>query len=239
MSSNRISRLFRAAGAVTFWGRLEVEGLEHLPRDGAALLVANHDSQWDPVLIWRALWGLRPVRFLTRSNLWNVPVAGGYLTAMDHIPIARGVGDAQAIDTAAHALRAGQAIVIFPEGGLSHGRRVRARRGAARLARECPDAEVLLLAITGTIDYARFPRRPRVKLTVFPPAGGRPRADEDLAAASMRLMDEIRAVVPPVAAGRDGPIARRLRERRQAKRPASPKPAGTPPAVHERHAVHN
>jgi 1-acyl-sn-glycerol-3-phosphate acyltransferase len=244
MSSKRVRRLWKAAGAVTWWGRFEIDGLERIPREGPVLLLANHDSQWDPVLIWRALFDYRPgVRFVARANLWDIGIAGSYMNTMGHIPLARGSGDARAIDTAADELRAGGAIAMFPEGVLSRGRRVRARSGAARLARMCPEADILLLAVTGTTSFVRFPRRPRAKLTVFPPASGPPRPDEDVATAAGRLMDEIRAVAPPVAVGRTGPIARRLRDRRQARRSASsdsaagPDRAAQPSAVREGHAL--
>ena len=93
-------------------------------------------------------------------------------------------------------------MCIFPEGRLSRGEQMRARTGVARLWEGCPDAEVVLCAVAGTTDYVRFPRRPRVSVRLFPPAGGQPRPGEDPAELAARLLAEPRALVPPTAAGR-------------------------------------
>ena len=61
---------------------------------------------------------------------------------------------------------------------------------------------MVLAAVEGTTDFVRFPRRPRVTVTFFEPAGGRPRPDEEPAAVAARLLDELRERVPPVPAGR-------------------------------------
>jgi 1-acyl-sn-glycerol-3-phosphate acyltransferase len=76
---------------VAWWGRLRVEGLELVPRQGALLVVPNHDSQWDPVLAGLALRPRRRLRFLARASLWRIPGLGPLLHAMGQIPIRRGV----------------------------------------------------------------------------------------------------------------------------------------------------
>jgi len=65
-----------------------------------------------------------------------------------------------------------------------------------------PDARVVLCAVSGTTDFVRFPRRPRVAIELFEPAGGQLRDDEEPAAFAERLLEEIRALVPPAVAGR-------------------------------------
>jgi hypothetical protein len=67
--------------------------------------------------------------------------------------------------------------------------------------------------------YARFPRRPRVRVSFFPPENGDPRPDETPAEVATRLLDQIRARVPPTPAGRrarvgGSPRVRRARARR-------------------------
>ena len=91
---------------------------------------------------------------------------------------------------------------VFPEGRLSRGERLRARSGVARLASWCPGVAVVLCAVSGTTDYVRFPRRPRVAVSFFLPQGGQPRAGEEPAELAARLLEEIRQNVPPVPAGR-------------------------------------
>ena len=184
------------------WGRLRVDGLDRVPRSGPLLVVPNHDSQWDPVMVGVALRKRRLLRFLARANLWDIPLVGSVLGAMRQIPIERGAGDRHALTSAEEALRAGEAVCVFPEGKLSNGERLRARSGVGWLARAYPEARVVLCAVRGTTDFVRFPRRPRAALSFFEPAGGQPRPDEEPGELSARLLSELRERVPPAAAGR-------------------------------------
>ena len=181
---------------LAWWGRMRVVGLEAVPRSGPLLVVPNHDSQTDPVLLGIALRKVRPLRYLARADLWKIPGLGPILYGLRQIPIERGTGDAAAIQAAVDALRAGEAICIFPEGKLSRGERLRARSGLARLRAACPEARVVLALISGTTDFARFPRRPRVTVELIPPPAA--------AAEPHELLDAIRERVPPVRAGRRG-----------------------------------
>jgi 1-acyl-sn-glycerol-3-phosphate acyltransferase len=211
-----IATLLRPAA---WWGRLRVVGLDDVPAEGPLLVVPNHDSQWDPVLVGLALRPRRRLRFLARASLWRIPGLGPLLYAMGQIPIRRGAGDAAALEHAVAALRTGEAVCVFPEGGLSWGERFRARSGVGRLADACPGVGVVLCAVEGTTDYARFPRRPRVRVTFFGPEKRDARPDETPAELATRLLGEIRARVPPTPAGRRAlvggpPRVRRARARR-------------------------
>lgn len=119
---------------LNWWGRVRVAGLDAVPRQGPLLLVPNHDSQMDPVVIGVALRRRRQLRYLARANLWKIRGLGPLLNGMRQIPIERGAGDARALDRAVEALQAGEAICVFPEGKLSMGERLRARSGVGRLA---------------------------------------------------------------------------------------------------------
>jgi 1-acyl-sn-glycerol-3-phosphate acyltransferase len=195
------TRTYRLAMAlnrpIAWWGRLRVEGLETLPEQGPLLIVGNHDSHWDPVMVGVAAVKRRQIRALAKSDLWKVRGLGPILNGMGQIPIERGKGDAAALARAIEALRAGVCIGVFPEGTRSRGQELRARSGVGRLALEVPEAHVSLVAIEGTTDLTGFPRRPRIRLRFFDPAGGQPRPDEDPAELSARLLAEIRAQVPP------------------------------------------
>jgi 1-acyl-sn-glycerol-3-phosphate acyltransferase len=187
---------------LAWWGRTRVSGIEAVPRTGPLLLVPNHDSQMDPVIVGVVLRKVRPLRFLARANLWQIRGLGPILSGMRQIPIERGAGDSGALDRAVAALRAGEAICIFPEGKLSMGERLKARSGVGRLAEACSEAKLVLCTVSGTTDFVRFPRRPRVSVTFFEPASGQLRQGEAPPELAERLLDELRAEVPPVVAGR-------------------------------------
>jgi 1-acyl-sn-glycerol-3-phosphate acyltransferase len=211
-----IATLLRPAA---WWGRLRTEGLDAVPEEGPLLVVPNHDSQWDPVLVGLAVRPRRRLRFLARASLWRIPGLGPLLRRMGQIPVRRGVGDAAALEHAVEALRSGEAVCVFPEGGLSWGERLRARSGVGRLAAACPGTGIVLCTVEGTTEYARFPRRPRVRVAFFAPQKRDARPDETPAELATRLLGEIRARVPPTPAGRRArvggpPRVRRARARR-------------------------
>jgi 1-acyl-sn-glycerol-3-phosphate acyltransferase len=195
------TRTYRAVMAlsrpVALWGRLQVEGLESVPASGPLLIVGNHDSHWDPVMVGVAAIRRRQIRALAKSTLWDVRGLGPVLDGMGQIPIVRGAGDKEALSKAIETLRAGACIGVFPEGTRSRGKELRARSGVGRLALEVPEAHVSLVSISGTSDLTGFPRRPRLRVRFLDPAGGQPRPEEGAAELSARLLAELRELVPP------------------------------------------
>jgi len=191
-----------ACKPVSIWGRLEVEGLELLPESGPVLVVGNHDSHWDPVTVGVAAIRRRQIKALAKSDLWKVRGLGPVLNGMGQIPIERGAGDAHALARAVEELRRGACIGVFPEGTRSRGEVLRARSGVGRLALDVPEAKLVCVAIAGTTEYTKFPRRPRVSARFFEPVDGQARPDEDPGELASRLLAEIRERVPPVATGR-------------------------------------
>ncbi len=185
------------------WGRLRVEGLEHVPTSGPVLMAVNHDSHWDPVAVGVAALKERQIRALAKAELWKYPILGWILNGMRQIKLHRGKGPAGGLQDAIGELRAGACIGIFPEGTLSWGHELRARSGLGVLAREVPEAKVLNVAVVDTVAIVRFPRRPRITVRFFPPAGGQLQPGEEPGAFVGRLMAEIRQEAPRVAGGRD------------------------------------
>ena len=80
--------------AVRWWGRLRVEGLEHVPAQGPVVLMANHDSAWDPVVVGIAAASRRQVRALAKDTLWKNKAVAWVLDHMGQIPVSRGRGGA-------------------------------------------------------------------------------------------------------------------------------------------------
>lgn len=125
-------------------------GLEHLPTSGPVILAANHVSYPDFVLVEQvAVERERYVRFLCRHDVWNVPLVRTAMDRMQHVPVDR-EAPAAAYLRARRLLRAGEAVGVFPEAGISWSYTIRSLMpGVASLARET-GAPVVPVAIWGS-----------------------------------------------------------------------------------------
>ena len=113
--------------------RLRVVGAENIPSRGAAVLVANHVSYLDPIVLGVIINRLgRRVRFIAVEELFQKPLIGRILRALNQIPNngqPRGI-----LREAEKALQQGDFVLIYPEGTIPTAAPVRPRRGAAVLA---------------------------------------------------------------------------------------------------------
>ena len=195
-----------ATPIVRWWGRLTVTGAELLPADGPTILMVNHDSQWDPVVVGVAV-RRRQVRALAKASLWKSKPMAWVLDHMGQIPIERGRGDTAALSAAIEHLQRGECIGVFPEGTVSRGKPLRFLSGAGRLALAVPGTRVLGVRVTGAVDIVRFPKRPRLRVEIFEPADGQAAAGESAVALTKRVMTEVRAAAPPAVPGRKPQLA--------------------------------
>lgn len=116
-----------------------VEGVENIPSQGAFIAVANHLTELDSLTAMRALVDQDvPVYSLAKSTLFDVPVLGSILRAGGQIPVYRASASAaNSLAEAERVLRAGESIMVFPEGTLSRDPLkwpMTGKTGAARLA---------------------------------------------------------------------------------------------------------
>jgi 1-acyl-sn-glycerol-3-phosphate acyltransferase len=135
-----------------FFFRIRVEGMEHVPSDGPAILASNHVSFCDSIFLPLVL--RRRLTFVAKAEYFDDPRTAWFFRAMGQIPIKRGGGPAslRALESAADVLRAGHLFGIYPEGTRSpDGRLYRGRTGVARLALE-NRVPVLAVAMLGTRD---------------------------------------------------------------------------------------
>lgn len=118
---------------------IRVEGAEKLPKDQGYIIVANHTTILDPITVALPAFeqGTLP-RFLAKDSLFRAPVLGWVLRNLAHIPVVRGSTDARkSLETAQNIIRAGGAVVIYPEGTLTSDPDLwpmQGRTGVARLA---------------------------------------------------------------------------------------------------------
>ncbi len=120
------ARMQRVYGVCHYWIRVsfdmffrgEVAGLEHLPRQGAFLIAANHASHLDPPMIGSQV--PRQMSFFARKTLWSGPMSSWWLDAVGTIPVDRDGGqDVGALKRVLRALAAGRIMILFPEGTRS------------------------------------------------------------------------------------------------------------------------
>ena len=194
--------MMTVAPLLRWWGRLEVVGLPAVPQSGATVLMANHDSAWDPLVVGLAAVPRRQVRALAKASLWKSRPLAWVLDRMGQVPIERGRADTAALAAAVSVLRDGGCVGVFPEGTVSRGRELRPLSGAGRLALALPDTRLVCAAVTGAVDIVRFPRRPRLRVEFFAPSGGRPPPGESAISLTRRVMSEIRERAPFAVSGR-------------------------------------
>lgn len=96
---------------------LKVYGVEHVPAEGGALIVSNHQSYLDPVLLGVRL--RRPISYLAKSELFENPLFGGLITWLNAFPVRQGAGDVGAVKETISRLQSGRLLNIFPEGSRS------------------------------------------------------------------------------------------------------------------------
>lgn len=101
----------------TFGFSLRRAGWDRMPRTGPVLVVANHQSMFDPVLV--GLSSRRYLSFLARNTLFKQPVLGPVIRSLGAVPIDRGMGK-EGLQSVLDSLGAGRAVLMFPEGERTH-----------------------------------------------------------------------------------------------------------------------
>jgi 1-acyl-sn-glycerol-3-phosphate acyltransferase len=189
-------------------GLFEISGLENVPRTGALLICPNHSGTLDPPMV---------PAFVPRGDTWSMAKSEYFKSAPSRFifrayhafPVVRHTADRAAVRWSLDLLKAGHALVIYPEGTrVESGVLAQPEPGAGFLAQKaaCP---VLPVALTGTREClpkgAHWPRRARVTLTFGKPflvlqkrADGTRVSHED---ASDAIMLAIAELLPPEQRG--------------------------------------
>jgi len=204
------------------YARFDVRGVDHVPERGPVLLAANHRSYFDvaALAIVAARIG-RPVRFLAKRELFEAPGIGWVTRSIGGIPVDRGSHSDRPLREAEAALRAGEVVIVLPEGTIPRGEAffdpvLHGKTGTARLAAST-GAPVVPIGLWGTERvWPRSSRVPDMLGVRHPPEVrvrvGRPvplgltdaRADTDA------LMAAISALLPAAARQAHAPSAEEL-----------------------------
>jgi putative phosphoserine phosphatase / 1-acylglycerol-3-phosphate O-acyltransferase len=193
------------------YARFTITGLEHIPTSGPVLLAPNHRSYFDVAAIGVVAARLnRPVRFLAKQEVFDAPVVGPLARALGGIAVQRDGQSSNPMARAAAALRAGEVVIVLPQGTIPRGDAffdpvLTGRTGTARLAAET-GAPVIPIGLWGTEkvwprsskvpNMTALPHPPRVTVTVGPPV---PLGLEDAVADTATLMAAISDLLPDEA----------------------------------------
>ena len=115
------------------FNRMEISGTEHIPRTGPAIIIGNHISLWDAVILFcivdRKIW------FIGKEELFRVPLLGPILRLVGVFPVKRDRIDREALRKSAEVLEQGDILSIYPEGTRStSGELLPFKNGAALFA---------------------------------------------------------------------------------------------------------
>ncbi len=156
------------------YARFDIDGTDHIPEAGAAILCANHRSYFDVAAMSIAIARAgRPARFLGKKEVFDAPIIGPLASAMGGIRVDRGTGSDEPLHAASNALAAGEMIAMMPQGTIPRGPAFfeppKARWGAARLA-ELSGAPIVPVGLWGTENvWPRSQRFPNVLNVADPP----------------------------------------------------------------------
>jgi 1-acyl-sn-glycerol-3-phosphate acyltransferase len=175
-------------------GKLRVEGLHLVPDRGPFLLIANHQSYLDPILIQAVL--PRPLCTMTKSTQFSDPLTGRFLKLLKAFPVRRFEIDPQAVRLALRYLEQGHGVGIYIEGERSwDGRLQPPRLGTVRLILKA-GVPVVPCGIRGAYDvWPRWGRLRRGTIRIrfgsplrFPPMHRRAEREAHLEDASQQIM---------------------------------------------------
>ena len=140
-----------AKGLFTFQFRLmgwKVRGVENIPVDGPIILVSNHVSLWDPILV--ACSVTRNVSYMAKEELFSIPFLGPIIPRLEAFPVKRGEGDTSAIRNSLSILKEGRVLGLFPEGTRSKSGELQKGLPGMVLLMEKSKAPVVPVKVYGT-----------------------------------------------------------------------------------------
>lgn len=128
--------------------RINVLGIENIPLSGGCILAANHRSHLDPPVL--NIISPRPIIFLAKKELFDVPVLSFIIKKAGAIPVKRDKSDISTIKTAINLLKEGYVLGIFPEGTRAKPGEFRKPQGGVGYLIEKAKVPVIPILIEGT-----------------------------------------------------------------------------------------
>jgi 1-acyl-sn-glycerol-3-phosphate acyltransferase len=177
--------------------RGKIYGAENVPQQGALVVVSNHASHFDPPIVSNCVG--RPVAFMAKEELFNVPVLGSAIRLYGAYPVKRGASDRSAIKSALQSLENGWATGVFLQGTRTKDGRIDDPKLGAALIAAKANAPILPVSLWGSHMIqqkgVKFPRPYPVTVRIgepLPPPKSSSR--EDLEAATAKCAEVINAM---------------------------------------------
>lgn len=136
---------------------IHIEGRENIPTKEPFVIVSNHQSNWDIILLATTM-NKRQMFFMGKRELIDTPVLGKALTALGVYPVNRGKGDTSAIDNSVDILKQQKVVAMFPEGTRSKDGVIRPAQSGVALIVHKAKSDVLPVSIYFK-DKLRFRRK--------------------------------------------------------------------------------
>lgn len=150
---------------------LHVSGLHHIPKTGGVLVVSNHQSALDPVLV--AVRVQRPFSYMARATLFKNKFFNWLIRSLNAFPVQLGKGDTGAMKEAIARLKAGEILTMFPEGTRTlDGNLKPIQAGVALIVRRAGVPVVPVVVHGAYLAWpkgAKWPRGTRIRVLYGPP----------------------------------------------------------------------
>ena len=160
---------------------LKVYGAYNVPRIGGALLVSNHQSYLDPVLL--AIGLDRTLSFMAKAELFKNPVFAWLIRSLNAFPVSQGAGDVGAVRESIARLHEGHLLNVFPEGSRTeNGEMMPMEKGVGLVIRRAK-VPIIPAAISGSFEAwpkgQKFPHLRPIRVAIGPPMNDLWKKDRD------------------------------------------------------------
>lgn len=186
--------------------RLEVSGLERVPRTGRLIIMMNHLSWLDPILTTILI--PRDIAIMSKIENFQIPVAGLLVKWFGSFPVRRGEADLSAVRQSVAVLEQDRALLMAPEGTRSRSRTLQQAHAGMALVATRANAPILPVALSGVEHFnhnIKRLRRTPVRVAIgepflmIPKPGQPPRAQHEQM--TQEAMYRLAALLPPAYRG--------------------------------------
>ena len=147
---------------------MEVQGRFNIPKEGGLLVISNHCSQMDPVIIGSMF--PRRLYYMAKEELFKIPFLRSLIISLGAFPVKRETGDLRALSKIMELVSRGEAVLLFPEGSRSEDGEVKEFMHGASYVAVKTGVPVLPVAVRGSFEAMpkgqAIPRLTKIKVKV-------------------------------------------------------------------------